>query len=107
MIGRTGGDPYDAVIDADARDVRLTMIDGKAYYGDVALEAATAVNTSCEDFDACGNSKFLCVQNVPATQTGTVNRTSETLDDVRMQLLTLLSGYGRSDLLPLASECAP
>jgi cytosine/adenosine deaminase-related metal-dependent hydrolase len=107
VIGRTGGDPYDAVIDADARDVRLTMIDGKAYYGDVALEAATAVNTSCEDFDACGNAKFLCVQNVPATQTGTVNRTTETLDDVRMQLLTILSGYGRSDLLPLASECAP
>lgn len=113
VIGRVGGDPYDAVIDADARDVRLTIIDGKAYYGDLALELATAVNTSCEDFDACGTPKFICVQNVPATQTGTVNRTDETLESVRMQLMTLLGGYlgtdglPRTDLLPLASECAP
>ena len=113
VIGRTGGDPYDAIIDADARDVRLTIIDGRAYYGDLALEAATAVNTSCEDFDACGTAKFLCVQGVPQTQAGTVNRTAETLEDLRMQLLTLLAGYDdtagnpRTDLLPLASECVP
>jgi len=113
VIGRTGGDPYDAIIDADARDVRLTIIDGRAYYGDLALEAATAVNTSCEDFDACGTAKFLCVQGVPQTQAGAINRTDETLEDVRMQLLTLLAGYNdptgvrRTDLLPLASECAP
>ena len=91
----------------------ITIIDGKAYYGDLALELATAVNTSCEDFDACGTPKFICVQNVPATQTGTVNRTDETLESVRMQLMTLLGGYlgtdglPRTDLLPLASECAP
>jgi len=65
-------------------------------------------STACATiFDACGTPKFLCVQNVPQTQAGTVNRTAETLDDVQMQLLTLLAGYGRSDLLPLASECVP
>lgn len=108
VIGRTGSDPYDAVIDADARDVRLTIIDGKAYYGDLALETTTAVNGVCDNFDACGTPKFLCVQGVSATQTpGALSRTTETLDDVQTQLLTLLAGYGRSDLLPLASECAP
>jgi cytosine/adenosine deaminase-related metal-dependent hydrolase len=113
VIGRTGSDPYGAVIDADARDVRLTIIDGKAYYGDVALELATSVNTTCEDFDACGTPKFLCAQGVPATQTGTVSRTDETVEAVRLQLMALLAGYTgtdglpRTDLLPLASECAP
>ena len=106
VIGRQGGDPYDAVIDADARDVRLTMIDGVAYYGDLSVETATAVNGVCDAFDACGTPKFLCVKDVPATaSTSTTSRTNESLDDVRTTLLTLLNGYGRSDLLPLASEC--
>ena len=120
VIGRTGGDPYGAVIDADARDVRLTMIDGHGYYGDVALEDALALNGTCDNFDACGTPKFLCVANVPVTQaSGAMNpHVAETLEDVHAQLLRVLAGtiaplppgrlpYGRTDLLPLASECAP
>lgn len=106
VIGRTGGDPYAALIDADARDVRLTMIDGRVYYGDASLESALALNGECEALTACGADKFLCVKDVPQTQSGSVSRASESLTDVEGQLLAILGNYGRTDLLPLVHECA-
>jgi cytosine/adenosine deaminase-related metal-dependent hydrolase len=66
VFGRTSSDPYQAVIDSRARDVRLVLIDGLGYYGDAALQAATAVNTSCESFDACGTPKSCVLRTRPA-----------------------------------------
>ncbi|WP_428265866.1 amidohydrolase family protein [Haliangium sp.] len=108
VFGRIGPDPYRAVIDSDADDVRLVLIDGQAYYGDLALEAATAVNGDCDTLDACGIDKFLCVANTP----GADSRADERLEDVAQQLYDILEGtdappeeqYGRGDeLLPLVS----
>jgi 5-methylthioadenosine/S-adenosylhomocysteine deaminase len=53
--------PYDAVTAASAKDVILTMVGGKVLYGDVDLRAIAYAGNACEDFDACGSSKFLCV----------------------------------------------
>jgi 5-methylthioadenosine/S-adenosylhomocysteine deaminase len=106
VVGREGPDPYDALIDADTRDVRLVLVDGVAYYGDIALESSTAVNDTCEDFDACGTTKFMCAKGLPPTGPSTTTaRTTETLADVETQLIDRLATYGRNDLLPLAHEC--
>ena len=93
-----GPDPYEALINSRSADVRLVMIDGAGYYGEAVLEDATARNDYCEDFDACGTPKFICVQDSPTAG----NRRDETLADIEGQLTDILAGYGREDdLLPL------
>jgi cytosine/adenosine deaminase-related metal-dependent hydrolase len=90
VFGRVSGDPYRAVLDSRSADIRLVLIDGAAYYGDVALEAATAVNGMCEDFSACGTAKVLCVANTP----GSTSRADETYESIRTQLYNILqTGY--------------
>ncbi len=103
VFGRSGQNPYDALIDSTATDVRLVLINGVGYYGDSNLQAATARNAYCETLDACGASKYLCAQDSPS---GT-NRTNETYTDIRTQLYNILEGigypadeqYGRGDEL--------
>jgi len=90
VFGRVGPDPYLAVAESTAPDVRLVLIDGEAYYGDLAFEMATSVNGDCDMLDACGVPKFVCVANTP----GADNRTDETLDDIRTQLFNILEGVG-------------
>lgn len=97
VFGRRGLDPYEAVLDSDARDVRLVFIAGEGYYGDLALEAAGALNGQCDMLDACGAMKFLCVAGTPGADAGR----DETLGDVEDQLNAILAMYGRSDLEPL------
>jgi len=93
VFGRVGRDPYQAVADSRAADVRLVMIDGAAYYGDLALEGVTAVNGDCEPLDACGASKFLCAANTPGS-TGATARADETVESIRGQLRAhLAAGY--------------
>lgn len=102
VFGRVGADPYRAVIDSRAADVRLVTIDGRAYYGDLALEPATAVNGDCEMLDACGTPKFLCAANTP----GAASRATETVEDVRTQLRAHLAMYGRADELLELVDCS-
>ena len=110
VFGRVSSDPYRAVLDSRSQDLRLVLIDGAAYYGDVALETATAVNGMCEDFDACGASKFLCVANTP----GATARAEETYESIRTQLFDILqtgyagmpdTAYGRGDELEELVRC--
>ncbi len=106
VFGRTGLNPYDAVIDSTTTDVRLVLIDGVGFYGDTNLQAATARNVYCENIDGCGVNKYICVQDSPDG----INRTNETYVDIHTQLYNILEGigypadeqYGRGDeLLPL------
>jgi cytosine/adenosine deaminase-related metal-dependent hydrolase len=108
VFGRVGADPYRAVIESDASDISLVLIDGDAYYGELAYEMATSVNGECEMLDACGAPKFVCVANTP----GSTSRAEETMEDIRTQLFNILEGigyppdeqYGRgSELLELVS----
>src|SRR5690606_24017652 len=98
-------DPYRAVVESRGRDVRLVLIDGVAYYGDLDLEEL-AVNGECDMIDACGTPKFLCTRNTP----GDDSRAGESVQDIEEQLFNILEGigypadeqYGRGDeLLPL------
>ncbi len=106
VFARDATDPYRAVIESRAPDVRLVLIDGVGWYGDATLEAATARNTYCDMFEACGAAKYLCVVDSPTA----TSRRNETYDDLRTQLYNILEGigypadeqYGRgSELLPL------
>jgi cytosine/adenosine deaminase-related metal-dependent hydrolase len=108
VFGRMGADPYRAVIDSDAEDVRLVFIDGLGYYGDLPLEPAASVNGSCDMLDACGAMKFVCIAGTP----GSTSRADEHVEDIETQLYNILEGigypadeqYGRGDeLLPLVS----
>lgn len=55
--------PYDALVAATPKEVRLVMIGGVVLYGDMDFESAakTAEQPGCETIDVCGASKFLCV----------------------------------------------
>lgn len=104
VFGRRGADPYRAVLDSRAQDVRLVLIDGAAYYGDLALEVATSVNGECDMLDACGSMKFLCVANTPGSFEENA-RADETLDDIRAQLEAILDMYGRASELQELIVC--
>jgi cytosine/adenosine deaminase-related metal-dependent hydrolase len=90
VFGRTGPDPYAAVVESRAEDVRLVLLEGLGHLGDEALEAATARNVYCDRLDACGTPKYLCVQDSPAA----TDRRSETLAEIHQQLFDLLEGTG-------------
>jgi len=105
VFGRQGPDPYLAVVESRAPDVRLVLIGGEAWYGEAALKEATARNDQCEPFDACGAAKYICVRDPAVSSRGT-----ETLEEIRVQLYNIMEGigyppeehYGRGDeLLPL------
>ncbi len=51
--------PYDAILAATPKEVRFTMLGGRVLYGDGPLKVLTT--QQCEDFEACGASKFVCV----------------------------------------------
>ncbi|RVU48491.1 hypothetical protein EA187_03380 [Lujinxingia sediminis] len=103
VFGRQADDPYLAVLESEASDVRLSMIDGQVYFGDADLEDAAARNEFCETFPTCGTSKFLCVQDSPSAG----DRRDETYAAIRQQLIDILEGtgypedeqYGRGDEL--------
>lgn len=90
VFARQGKDPYMTVIDSRAQDVRLVMINGVVYYGDVAL-GGLGRNEFCEELDACGTPKFICVSDSPSAK----GRNAETMADIKQQLLDLLNGTGK------------
>ncbi len=64
-----------AVIDAGIEDVHLVLRGGKVLYGDA--EIVSALDPSCEPFEACGQKKLVCIDTpglslpeVEATATG-------------------------------------
>lgn len=89
VFARKASDPYATVLDSRAADVRLVLIDGKAYYGDQTLESLGR-NAFCEELDACGTAKFICVSNGPTAP----DRDSETMAAIQKQLFDILEGTG-------------
>ncbi len=70
--------PYDTVVAAKPKQVRLTMVAGKVLYGDANASALSLDPPSCETFDACGRAKFLCVADP--------SRTTDKLDQTYAQI---------------------
>ncbi len=73
--------PYDTLVASSAKDVALTMVGGKALYGDVSLRAIGAGGASCEDFDSCGTPKFVCVAE-PGATSDKLNQTYAQVRDI-------------------------
>ncbi len=76
--------PYDAIIAATPKEVRLTMVGGKVLYGDAAARVLGAFGPACEDFDACGSAKFVCV----AEPGSAVTKATQTLAQIKAALDT-------------------
>jgi hypothetical protein len=97
--------PYDAIIAARPKDVRLVMVDGVPLYGDKELEPAAPADPGCEALDVCGTSKFVCVAT-----SNTANKLGQTYATIRSTLeealtladsLTPNDGWSFAPLTPL------
>ncbi|MCA9641018.1 MAG: amidohydrolase family protein, partial [Myxococcales bacterium] len=95
VIGGDTSRPFDSVVAARPRDVRLVMVGGKVLFGDDQLEAAGPVNPGCETFDACGRNKFLCV-----AEASTSNLFSQTKDQIEKNLNDALQDLDGIAALP-------
>jgi hypothetical protein len=73
--------PYDAIVAATPKEVRLVMVGGTVLYGDKVLEAAAPAQPGCETVDICGASKFLCVATTDAT-----NKLNQTYAQIKAAL---------------------
>jgi 5-methylthioadenosine/S-adenosylhomocysteine deaminase len=89
--------PYDAIVAATPKDVRLTLVGGKAIYGDEGLRALAAFGPACEALDACGAQKFVCA-SVPGSQTEKLTQTVEQIkgfiDCAICEIYTARNGAG-------------
>jgi hypothetical protein len=97
--------PFDAIVAAQPKDVRLVMVGGSVLYGDDLLVAAGPTAPGCEAIDVCGNHKFLC-----AATTDTANKLNQTSTDIAAALSQALTdadaqtpddGFNFSPLSPL------
>ena len=105
-----GGDtaaPYEAILAARPRDVRLVMVNGVALYGDDALRAAGPARPGCEAIDICGARKFLCVAT-----TATTNKFDQTYSQIHAAIdqalvdadaLTPADGFNFAPVAPLVT----
>ncbi|MCK6503338.1 amidohydrolase family protein [Myxococcota bacterium] len=82
--------PYRAVLQSGAEDVRLVVVDGQALYGVSELVADAADSTAdCETVEACTASRTLCAVS---GSSGAAGMTAEELAD------TLAAALGRTDM---------
>ncbi len=81
-IFRNNVDPYSAVVDSDARDVLLVMIEGEVYYSDASLQTTVGRNDFCEPITICGKAKFVCSAENPSDPWATVPQIHQALFDI-------------------------
>jgi 5-methylthioadenosine/S-adenosylhomocysteine deaminase len=93
--------PYDAVVAATPKEVRLTMVGGSVLYGDVDLKPLAS--TDPEDFDACGTPKFLsiAITNGP-DKTGQTYAQIKAALDVAMADMDVARPAGGNPFAPVA-----
>ena len=60
------------------------MIGGKVLYGDAKLKALSVYAGACEDFDACGTPKIMCVAD-PVNATP-ANKQGQTYEEIKTKL---------------------
>ena len=95
--------PYDAIVAARPKNVRLVMVGGVVLYGDEILQAAGAAAPGCEHLDICGTPKFLCVASLAG-----VDKSEQTYASVTAAIETALeaadaqTGSDGFDFAPIA-----
>jgi len=102
VVGGDTSAPYDAILGATPREVRLVMVGGVVLYGDDQLQAAGPEVPGCEAIDICGRLKFLCVAEDNAADK--LNQTQAEIQAVLEQAFVDLDS-----LMPLdpVVDCTP
>ncbi len=85
VIAKDRKKPYEGILEARPKDVRLVMIGGTIAYGDRVLEEAAPTEPGCEKIDICGVDKFLCV--ALATSENKLDQTYATIQQALTQAL--------------------
>jgi cytosine/adenosine deaminase-related metal-dependent hydrolase len=104
VVVAAAGEPYDALLRATPKEIRLVMVDGNVLYGDQSLLSSAAF-PSCDSFDACGAAKFLCVAEPDGTP---ADKRKQRLKEVADSLTDALKAYqkklpqGVKEFTPLA-----
>jgi hypothetical protein len=84
VIGGDRTHPYDAILGASPREVRLVIVGGKVLYGDGALKPLVEGTPECDPLDICGVRKFACIAQAGGTSSDLLNQHYE---DVRGRIL--------------------
>ncbi len=99
--------PFDAILAARPKNVRLVMVNGVVLYGDAPLVAAAPAQPGCETIEICGASKFLCVAT-----TATTDKLDQTYAQIQAALsqalttadaLTPTDGFDFAPLTPIVT----
>lgn len=111
VIGGDASAPYDALLQAEPKSVRMVMVGGRTLYGDTSVQGLAPSGPACEALPTCGVSKFVCVAESGGTAS---NKLGQTLADVVQVLSTELQSYDDKNLTqwdfsPIAPlvKCAP
>jgi 5-methylthioadenosine/S-adenosylhomocysteine deaminase len=87
--------PYDALLAATPKAVRLVLVGGKVLYGDDSLKALAPATPACEALDVCGAAKFVCV----AAPGGTAaDKLGQSYADIKSSIETELKKYDDKNL---------
>ena len=97
VIGGDASKPYDALLAATPRDVRLAMVGGVTLYGDKSVQVLAPAAPGCETIDVCCASKFLCVAESGGDAT---NKFGQTYAEIKESLEKGLSDYDALKLTP-------
>jgi hypothetical protein len=109
VIDGAADKPWDAVLAATPREVRLVLVGGTVLYGDAALASYAPAKPGCEALDVCGRAKFLC-----AAENSSADKLGQTMADIREALeqallavdaATLEDGWNFAPLTPVV-KCA-
>ncbi len=95
VVGGNAAAPYDALLAATPRDVRLVMVGGTALYGDDALKSLGPSTPGCETIDVCCGAKFVCVATSGGSST---NKWGQTYAEITSTLSKALSDYDALEL---------
>jgi cytosine/adenosine deaminase-related metal-dependent hydrolase len=95
VLGGNVAAPYQALLAATPRDIRLVFVDGIALYGDDQLAPLGPSSPACEAFDICTRAKFACVAR-PSAVAG--DKLDQTFSEIESALATALESYDAMDL---------
>jgi cytosine/adenosine deaminase-related metal-dependent hydrolase len=87
--------PFEAVLAASPKDVRLVMVGGVPLYGDKELATLGPAAPGCEALDICGAPKFACVAEPGGTAS---NKLGQTFAEITQTLESELSTYDAMNL---------
>ncbi|MCK6536168.1 MAG: amidohydrolase family protein [Polyangiaceae bacterium] len=95
VIGGNSAAPYDALLQAEPKDVRMVMVGGRTLYGDSAIGALAPSGPACEPLAICGANKFVCVAETGGTAS---NKLGQSYADIVNVLSTELQSYDNQNL---------